>query len=103
MAEAAQVDPTFPQRVDEHIALCNVQMKTNTRGAVATSTAYAAARFAVWSVAVGTAGAGEFRQMRQQTIDNFVEGFRAMLSDEFDQYAANYDAYQPARPGPISR
>jgi hypothetical protein len=103
MAEASQIDPTFPQRVDEHIALCNSQMKTIGRGAVATSTAYAAARFAIWSVAVGTHGAGEFRQMRQQTIDSFVDGFRAMLSDEFDQYAANYDAYQPAKPGVITR
>jgi len=103
MTDTPPVDPTFGERVDEHIRLSNAQMKTHSRGAVATSTAYAAARFAIWSVAVGTVTAGEFRQMRQQTIDSFVEGFRAMLSDEFDQYAANYETYQPAKPGVINR
>ena len=59
------------------------------RGEVSASLMYATARFNAWVTACGFHGAEEMQATRQQTIDYFVEQYRAMLV-EIDGIRADY-------------
>jgi len=71
--------------------------------AVATSTAFASARLAIWATALNTHTAAELEERRAHAMDRFLTGYRAMLEDHFNEFVQNYDSYRPAKPGVITR
>ncbi|MFO1466726.1 MAG: DUF3144 domain-containing protein [Steroidobacteraceae bacterium] len=92
-------DDAFYERADSIIHLANEQLAEVERGEVSASLMYATARFNAWVTACGFHGAEEMQATRQQTIDYFVEQYRAMLVENLDDYAANFDTYmRPTTP-----
>ena len=97
-------DPKFDRRVEAIIQLCNAQMAGEPQtNMVATSAAFAAARFAVWVTANMTMTEAEFQAMRKDTVANMTEGFRQMLEQHYDEVAQNYDTYLNHQPGVVTR
>lgn len=54
---------------------------------------YATARFNAWWAAFGFTSGEEFAATRQEHIDYYVEQYRAMLEENLDDYANNFNAY----------
>ena len=97
-------DPTFNARVDALIDLCNAQTaKQPTPILVATSAAFATARFAVWATASKTLTVAELQERRQGSIQAYTEGFRQMLEQHYDEMIDNYDRYLNRQPGAVTR
>ena len=93
----AQPDDEFYSRADEHIALCNKQLGTDTRGEVSASSMYATARFNAWVSACGWGSGGEMASVKDETVEYFVTEFRKMLEDNLEDYIENFDSYM--KPG----
>lgn len=93
----------FFKRADDVIAVANEQLKTSRSDRVAASTAFAAARFAVWAVCTTTTEQSQVAQRRDQFLENFVTGYRQMLIDNFNDHEKNFDTYHPAltTPAPL--
>jgi hypothetical protein len=103
-AMAETNDPNFPQRVEAILDVCNVQVTSQPNAhLVVASTAFAAARFAVWITATTTLTVDELRARRQVTVDAFTEGFRQMLDQHFDDIEQNYTQYLDHQPGVVTR
>ena len=97
-------DPSFSARVDEVIELCNAQAaKQQTPILVATSAAFGAARYAVWTTASKTMSVAELKERRQGSIQAYSEGFRQMLEQHYDEMIENYDSYLNRVPGAVTR
>lgn len=86
----------FHERADEIIHLANSQLDHVNPGKVSASLLYAAARFNAYVAAINAGSRGEMAKTRQETIDRFVEEYRAMLEENHDDYAAHYDDRFPA-------
>ena len=91
--EPGELDPTFFERADAVIDLANGQLAEVTIGTVSASTLYAAARFNAWVSAAGWSSAEEMAAAKDETIAYFVEQYRAMLTENLDDYIANFDRY----------
>ena len=91
----------FFKRADDIIAVANDQLKTDRSDRVAASTAFGAARFAVWAVCATATQQGEIAQRREQFLENFVTGYRQMLIDNFNDHEKNFDTYHPAVTTPM--
>ena len=89
----AELDAQFFDRADAVIDLANRHLAEVTMGKVSASTLYAAARFNAWVSAAGCTSAEEMASVREETITYFVDQYRAMLSENFDDYVANFDNY----------
>lgn len=100
--EVTELDPHFYDRADAHINLSNEQMQEQTPGKVSASMMYATARFNAWWAACGFASGEEFAATRQEHIEYYVEQYRAMLEENLDDYADNFNSYmlQGAEPKP---
>ena len=91
MPEAADAD--FYKRADAHIDLSNTQVANASRGKVSASMMYSVARFNAWVSACGFESAAEMREHKEETIAYFVEEYSKMLSENFDDYAENFESY----------
>jgi len=91
--EENEVDDHFFDRADAIINQANEQLETVTPGKVSASTLYAAARFNAWVSAIGAASGEDMRTAKDETIEFFVEQYRAMLSENLDDYIDKFDAY----------
>ena len=90
----ADVDEGFYDRADAHIYLSNDQITgVATRGKVSASMMYANARFSAWVSATSRESGEDMAQNREEAITFFVEQFRLMLEEHYDDYAANFDPY----------
>jgi hypothetical protein len=88
------LDPQFYERADAHIHLSNDQISSEaTRGKVSASMLYAASRFNAWVSATGFESGTDMAAARDETIEYFVKQYRAMLTENFDDYAANFKKY----------
>jgi len=95
---AEDVDAHFYDRADALIELANAQLAGAPRGQVSASGLYAMSRFNAWVSACGHASAQEMAGTRAQTVAYFVEQYRQMLEDNFDDYVDHFDAYmKPAQ------
>ncbi len=87
------VDPEFYDRADAHIHLSNEQAEVISRGKVSASMMYATARFNAWVSATGFDGQDSMKAKRAESIEYFVEQYRRMLEENFDDYSENFDRY----------
>ncbi|MBL7733577.1 MAG: DUF3144 domain-containing protein [Chitinophagaceae bacterium] len=90
-------DEKFFERADEHINLSNRQLTEASMGKVSASMMYSVARFNAWVSACGWKSGNEMEQHKEDTLKYFVEEYQKMLSDNLDEYIANFDAYM--KPG----
>jgi hypothetical protein len=87
-------DRAFFDRADAHIALSNEQTKdVSDRTYVSASNMYATARFNAWLVACNWNNGEEMKKGKQHTMDFFVNQYKEMLEQNFDDYVANFDTY----------
>jgi len=87
-------DEGFYDRADAHIHLSNAQITEEvTRGKVSASMMYANARFSAWISATSFESAEEMEAKKDEKIAYFVEQFRLMLEENYEDYAANFDRY----------
>jgi Protein of unknown function (DUF3144) len=87
------IDPHFFNRADAVIHLANEQNKEIGRGKVSASLMYATARFNSWVSACGFESGEDMRDAKQETIEYFVEQYRAMLEENLDDYANHFSKY----------
>lgn len=81
------------RRADEQIHLANAQLAEVGRGKVSASFMYAVARFNAWVSACGFDSPDEMRASRDEAVEYFVNEYRQMLSQNLDDYIANFEAY----------
>lgn len=89
-------DPTpkeFWERADKVIALANELVKDSTIGKVSSSLLYAAARFNSFNVATSVSSVEEMKKDKQEAIRYFTEQYKKMLTENLDDYIANYESY----------
>jgi hypothetical protein len=87
------VDEAFYKRADAHIHLANAQLAEIGRGKVSASFMYAVARFNAWISACGFESADEMQASRDEAVEYFVNEYRQMLSQNLDDYIANFESY----------
>ncbi len=101
------MDPNeaFSKRYNDNVALFNAQMQESglPPHVIAASAAYATARFSVWATATSTLTATELESRRQYAIDTFLDGFRQMLNEHFDDFTQNYSTHFQHKPGVVTR
>jgi hypothetical protein len=93
MANAHEVDEGFYDRADAVIKLANTQCGAVGRGKVSASTLFGAARFNAWITASSYASAAAMQDDRADAVDYFVQEYRAMFEQHFDDYVANFARY----------
>jgi hypothetical protein len=86
-------DDKFYDRADAHIHLSNDQAKDAGRGKVSASMMYGTSRFNAWVSACGFDSGKEMRAKRDETIEFFVDQYRRMFEENFDDYAKNFAKY----------
>jgi hypothetical protein len=89
------IDAAFWERADAIIGLANEQGTKVPNSNVSASLLYAAARFNAFIVANGTSDAATMKADKEEAIRYFTEEYRKMLSQNFDDYIANFDGYLP--------
>jgi len=95
-------DPTlFFNRADQVIQTANGQLSTTRSDRVAASTAFAAARFAVWTVCGTATDPSQVTARREQFLEGFIQGYRQMLVDNFNDHEKNFDQYHPVISTPV--
>jgi len=90
---ASELDDKFYDRADAFIHLGNEQCKEIGRGKVSASFMYAVARFNAWVSARGFDNASEMSEARAETLEYFVQQYKAMLEENFDDYVKNFEKY----------
>ncbi|WP_374510327.1 DUF3144 domain-containing protein [Niveibacterium sp.] len=93
MAANLKEDPTFYDRADSHIHLANEHCADIGHGKVSASMLYGCARFQAFNAACWTQSAEEMEAKRRETVTYFVEQYRTMLEDNFDDYIKNFEKY----------
>lgn len=95
---STDTDDTFYNRADAFIRLANDQLEQVSRGQVSASCLYAASRFNAWVSACGFESSAEMLAAKDETMEYFVEQFRAMLQENLDDYIKDFDNYmRPAK------
>lgn len=89
------LDQQFHQRADAVIALANEQLAQAAPGQVSASCMYATARFNAWVSARGAGSGAGLAAAKADTIDYFVQQYRAMLEENLDWYIANFPSRDP--------
>lgn len=87
------VDDKFYQRADEHIHLSNDQLHDISPGKVSASMMYATARFHSWVSACGFESGKQMAAAKTETLEYFVEQYRLMLEENFDDYVEHFARY----------
>ncbi len=86
-------DPTFFDRADSHIRLANEHNATVSRGKASASFMYGSARFQAWNAACWADDAASMKANRQETLEYFVNQYRAMLEENLDDYIEKFVEY----------
>ena len=89
----SETDEMFYPRADAHIDLANEQVAEVSRGKVSASFMYAVARFNSWVTACRADSAEDLRAGKEASIEYFVSQYRAMLSENLDDYIEHFDKY----------
>nr|WP_315043876.1 DUF3144 domain-containing protein [uncultured Moraxella sp.] len=85
---------TFYERADAFINLANqLRDDKNHAGKVNASMLYAVARFSAWVAATGFVKGSDYAKEKDDIIAHFTKNFERMLSDNIDDYAANFQTY----------
>ena len=92
-----KIEQSFFDRADEIINVANAHLSNETRGKVSASTLYAAARFNAWISATGFENGQDMSEAKSETISYFVEQYRKMLTENLDDYIAEFDNYMKPR------
>ena len=87
------IDDKFYERADAHIHLSNEQIADVGRGNASASMMYAAARFNAWVSACRFSTTDEMAAAREEEIEYFVDQYRGMLEENFDDYVENFSKY----------
>ena len=87
------VDDKFYGRADAHIHLSNAQLEDIDRVRASASMMYATARFNAWVTARGFGTKEEMAASREETIDYFLNEYRLMLEENFDDYVEHFAKY----------
>ena len=90
------IDDNFYERADAHIHLSNEQIADAGRGKASASMMYAAARFNAWVSACRFSTTDEMAAAREGEIEYFVDQYRVMLEENFDDYVTNFSKYMTA-------
>jgi hypothetical protein len=90
---ADPVDDGFYARADAHIHLSNDQTSDAPNGKVSASMMFATARFNAWLTALGHESGQSMAASREETIAYFLNSYRSMLDEHFDEYIRNFDDY----------
>ena len=90
------VDPHFYDRADAHIHLSNDQLSDISSGKVSASMMYGTSRFNAWVSACGHASGDDMAAAKEATLNYFVEQYRLMLEENYDDYAENFEKYMRA-------
>jgi len=91
-----QVDDTFYDRADAHIALANEQCRSIGKGKVSASFLYGAARFNAYIGAINSGSLQTMRDERENIVDYYLKEYREMLIEHLDDYIQHYDDYMAA-------
>lgn len=96
----AVADEQFYQRADEFIALANElsdatgdEEFASSASKVSASLMYANARFNIWLTACGYSKAEDLKANKEQVLSYFLEQYKLMLEDNFDEYSNNFEEY----------
>jgi hypothetical protein len=89
----SETDEMFYPRADAHIDLANKQLADASRGKVSASFMYAVARFNSWVTACRADSAEDLRAGKEESIEYFVSQYRAMLSENLEDYVEHFDKY----------
>lgn len=92
-------DQQFFDRADAHIQLSNEQTLKESVGKVSASMLFASARFAAFITARGHDSSETMQAKRDEDIEYFVKEYRAMLTDNLDDYIENFDDYMKGKTG----
>lgn len=92
------IDAAFWERADAIIHLANEQGTKVPNSNVSASLLYAAARFNAFIVANGASSAEGMQKDKEEAIQYFTEEYRKMLSQNLDDYIANFANYLPRTP-----
>ena len=87
------IDPHFFARADAVIDLANEQNKEIGSGKVSASLMYATTRFNSWVSACGFENGDDMRRAKAETIEYFVEQYRAMLEENLNDYIEHFGKY----------
>ena len=88
------IDDEFYARADAHIDLANEQINPSVgRGRVSASFMYGMARFSVFICASNCESKEEFLSERSAAIDYFIDQYRKVLEENYEDYAENYEEY----------
>lgn len=96
MSDANEVDPKFYERADSFINLANEHGSGIGRGKVSASFMYGMSRYCAWVSACGFNSAEEMKEARIRSIEYFVAQYRAMLEENYDDYAEHFEKYMRA-------
>ena len=91
-------DDQFFDRADAVVNLANTFLEQVTRGKVSASLLYATARYNAWVSACGFENGSDMRDMKEETIEYFVQEYRKMLSENLDDYIENFEGYMRLDP-----
>jgi hypothetical protein len=88
-----KIDDKFWERADSFIELANQHCGDIGRGKVSASLLYAAARFNAFVAASQSESGRDLRASKKEALDYFSDQFRKMLSENIDDYSANFRKY----------
>lgn len=83
----------FLARADAHIALSNRQLEEARIGQVSSSMMFGTARFNAWMSAASYNSGEDMKVNKQKTLDYFIEEYKKMLNQHYDEYVENFDKY----------
>ena len=88
------VDDEFYNRADAHIHLANDHISTDIgRGKVSASFMYGMARYCSYVCATNCDTKEEFLSEKNEAIEYFVDQYRKVLEENYDDYVENYEKY----------
>ncbi len=88
-----KLDDQFFDRADAVINLANTYLEQVTRGKVSAPLLYATARFNSWVSACGFENRDDMEEMKEETIEYFVQEYRKMLDENLTDYIDIFDKY----------
>jgi len=79
--------PDFWNRADQHIELANSQAEKAEQTTVSASLMFACSRYCVFVASQQAKSPHQLRQDREMVISYYLNQFKLMLEDNFDDYA----------------
>jgi hypothetical protein len=89
-------DEKFYSRADAVIDLANDQAAETDRGKVSASLMFATARFNSFVSACKAVSPEDLASGKEEIVEYFVSEYRMMLTENLDDYIANYEKYTSA-------